>query len=313
VPPPRVAIGPSAPPEWVCGAVEAGGGEVVPVDRADALVWLGTGYGSHPAKGPEGLLALLDEHPSIRWVQLPFAGVEPYADAGVFDHARLWTAGQGVYARPVAEHALALGLAGLRELPRRMLAREWEPQSGVSLLRGRVTIFGGGGIARELVRLLEPFDCEITIVRRRPEPFPGASRTLGFERRYEALKGADLVVLALALTPETTRFITAVELELMEPHAWLVNVARGRHVATEDLVIALREGIIGGAGLDVTDPEPLPPNHALFELPNCIVTPHTANTESMGQPLLALRITENVERFGAGRELVGRVDPDLGY
>ncbi|HWH33432.1 MAG TPA: D-isomer specific 2-hydroxyacid dehydrogenase family protein [Egibacteraceae bacterium] len=313
MPPPRVAIGPADTRDWVRAAVLAGGGQVVAPAEADALIWLGTGYGPDPARGPEGLRALLHGHPGIRWIQLPFAGVEPFAQAGVLTADRVWTAGQGVYARPVAEHALTLALAGLRELPRRVLAREWEAQSGMSLIGGRVTIFGGGGIARELIGLLAPFDCDITVVRRRPEPVPGAARTLGFGERYEALKGADVVVLALALTAETDGLVGAVELELMEPHAWLVNVARGRHVVTEDLVDALREGAIGGAGLDVVEPEPLPPGHPLWSLPNCILTPHTANTEAMGQPLLAMRIRENVQRFGSGQPLLGLVDPELGY
>ena len=90
----------------------------------------------------------------------------------------------------------------------------------------------------------------------------------------DALPGADLVVLALALTPETEGIIGADELQLMEDHAWLINVARGRHVVTDDLVDALRDGVIGGAGLDVTDPEPLPPDHPLWSLPNCLITPH---------------------------------------
>lgn len=310
---PRVAIGPEDSREWVRAAVESAGGDIVPFDRAEALIWLGTGYGRDPATGPDGLRALLHRHPGIRWIQLPFAGIEPYAEAGVLTSDRVWSAGQGVYAKPVAEHALALVLSGLRDVPRRVLARRWEAQSGISLIGGRVTIFGGGGIARELIALLAPFDCEITVVRRRPEPLPGVARTLGFGERYEALKGADVVVLALALTPETDRVIGAVELELMEPHAWLVNVARGRHVVTDDLVAALREGSIGGAALDVVDPEPLPEGHPLWALPNCVVTPHTANTEAMGRPLLALRIRDNVQRFADGLPLLGLVDPELGY
>lgn len=310
---PRVAIGPTDTREWVRAAVTSAGGALVPADQAEALIWLGTGYGDDPGKGPAGLRDFLHRHPGIRWIQLPFAGIEPYTDAGVITGDRVWTAGQGVYAKPVAEHALTLALAGLRDLHRRVMAQEWESQSGISLIGGRVTIFGGGGIARELIRLLQPFDCEVTVVRRRPEPLPGASRTLGFGERYEALKGADVVVLALALTPETDRLIGSVELELMEPHAWLVNVARGRHVITEDLAVALKEGIIGGAALDVVDPEPLPPSHPLWSLPNCIITPHTANTNAMGQPLLAMRIRDNVQRFGAGAPLLGLVDPELGY
>ncbi|MFP4513514.1 MAG: NAD(P)-dependent oxidoreductase, partial [Acidimicrobiales bacterium] len=99
----------------------------------------------------------------------------------------------------------------------------------------------------------------------------------------------------------------------MADHAWLVNVARGRHVVTDDLVAALRDGAIGGAGLDVTDPEPLPPEHPLWSLPNVLITPHVGNTPEMGVPLLAARVTENVRRFAAGEDLLGIVDVDLGY
>jgi len=99
----------------------------------------------------------------------------------------------------------------------------------------------------------------------------------------------------------------------MEPGAWLVNVARGGVVDTEALVEALRSGQIGGAALDVTDPEPLPAGHPLWDLPNCLITPHTADTEDMTQPLLTRRITENIQRLTAGQELLGRIDPDHGY
>lgn len=303
---PRVAVAPAGTRDYVREAVRAGGGELVDASEAEALVWT-------DVADPEGLTDLLERYPRIRWVQLPWAGVEPYAAAGVFDHDHVWTCGKGVYAEPVAEHALALTLAGLRELQRFARAESWGEPSGISLVRGRVTIFGGGGITRHLVRFLAPFDCHITVVRRHPTDLEGVDRILDFERRYEALAGADVVVLALPLTPETRHLIGQVELELMEPHAWLVNVARGEHVVTEDLVVALRGDVIGGAALDVTDPEPLPDGHPLWDLPNCLVTPHTANTEDMAQPLLSARIEENVRRFAQGHELVGTVDPDLGY
>jgi phosphoglycerate dehydrogenase-like enzyme len=103
------------------------------------------------------------------------------------------------------------------------------------------------------------------------------------------------------------------ELEVMDQQAWLVNVARGGLVDTAALALALRSNHIGGAALDVTDPEPLPAGHPLWDLPNCLITPHTADTEQMTQPLLAARIAENVRRLAAGHELEGRVDPDLGY
>jgi phosphoglycerate dehydrogenase-like enzyme len=121
------------------------------------------------------------------------------------------------------------------------------------------------------------------------------------------------VVLALALTPHTRNLIGPAALAAMEQDAWLVNVARGGLVDSAALLHALRSGQIGGAALDVTDPEPLPAGHPLWDLPNCLITPHTADTEEMTRPLLANRIAENVRRLTTGQELVGRVDPDLGY
>ncbi len=99
----------------------------------------------------------------------------------------------------------------------------------------------------------------------------------------------------------------------MDETAWLVNVARGGHVDTDALVSALTGGTIAGAALDVTDPEPLPDGHPLWDIPNCIITPHTADTIEMVRPLLAERIRTNVGRFAAGQDLVGLVDPEAGY
>ena len=308
-----VAVGPAGTRDWVRDAVVRGGGEVVEPAEAEALVWTDSAHGSGDQPGPVALRELLDANPQIRWVQLPWAGVEPYAAAGVLDDDHIWTSGKGVYSRPVAEHALALTLAGLREIRRYATQDRWTEQSGISLIGGKVTIFGGGGIATELIKLLVPFDCEITVVRRHPDQMLHVARVFDYDTRYDALRGADVIVIACALTPETEGLIGSVELELMEPHAWLVNVARGKHVVTEDLVVGLRGDVIGGAALDVTDPEPLPEGHPLWELPNCLITPHTGNTEDMAVPLLSARIAENVRRFAAGEDLVGTVDPALGY
>ena len=244
-------------------------------------------------------------------MQLPWAGIEPFA--AVLDDTHTWTCGKGVYAEPVAEHALMLGLAGLRGLDRYARARSWEAQRGTNLLGAAVTIVGGGGIAESLLRLLGPFEADVTVLRRTPEPMAGAARVLPPEALHEVLPGATLVVLALPLIPSTSGLIGARELALLDPHAWLVNVARGAHVVTDDLVDALRAGTIGGAALDVTDPEPLPDGHPLWSLPNCLITPHTGNTAEMATPLLSARITANVARFAAGEPLIGLVDPVLGY
>jgi phosphoglycerate dehydrogenase-like enzyme len=287
-------------------AVVAGGGQVVAPARAQALVW------SDPRE-VDLLRTTLEQAPQISWVQLPWAGVEPFAEAGVFGDGRTWTCGKGVYAEEVAEHALALGLMGLRKVDEFARADSWSAPRGRSLFDGNVTILGAGGITVDLVRLLVPFRAEVTVVRRSGDDFPGAARTLPPDRLHDALRGADLVVLALALTPQTTGVIDAAALAAMESHAWLVNVARGAHVVTHDLVAALEAGALGGSALDVTDPEPLPDGHPLWHLPNCVITPHTANTPEMSVAPLSRRIAENVRRFAAGEPLLGLVDPALGY
>jgi phosphoglycerate dehydrogenase-like enzyme len=301
---PRVALAPEGAPRWVGRAIEEGGGTLVGPEEAEAVVWFA-------ATNPQGLPAVLERAPGARWIQLPWAGVEPYAD--LLRDGRTWTCGKGVYAEPVAEHALGLAIAGLRDLPGRIRATAWGRQGGRTLVGGRVTVLGGGGITEVLLRLLAPLRCTTTVVRRSGAPLDGADRVVTPDHLHEALRGADVVVVALALTPETRGMVDARALEAMEPHAWLVNVGRGGHVVTDDLVAALRAETIGGAGLDVTEPEPLPDGHPLWDLPNCIITPHTANTLDMVVPQLSERIRENVRRFAAGEPLVGLVDPELGY
>jgi phosphoglycerate dehydrogenase-like enzyme len=302
----RIAVLPAGVRSFLADAVKTGGGELSPPDTAVALVWTETADGN-------GLGRLLDAHAGLEWVQLPWAGVEPYADV-IRAHAdRTWTSGKGVYAEPVAEHALALALAGLRGLDRFARASSWTGPRGDNLLGARVTIVGGGGIAESLLRLLVPFRCEVTVVRRNPRAMAGARAVVGDGGLDEALTGADVVVLALPLVPETVGLIDRRRLDLLAPGGVLVNVARGQHVVTDDLVEALRDGTLGSAGLDVTDPEPLPEGHPLWTLPNALVTPHTANTPEMALPLLSARIVDNVSHWIAGQPLAGLVDPSAGY
>jgi phosphoglycerate dehydrogenase-like enzyme len=301
---PRCALLPEGERTELVGAIEEGGGEYVDVADADALIWTS-------ATDVAGLREVLDANPHIRWVQLPFAGIEPFVE--VLDDDRTWTCGKGVYAEPVAEHALALALGGLRGIGRYARESGWSGPYGHNLLGGQVTILGGGAITRSLVRLLRPFGTYNVVVRNRLDPIDGVAEVIGLDGLHTALAESDLVVLALALTPETERIIDAAALDVMLEHAWLVNVARGKHVDTDALVEALREERIGGAALDVTDPEPLPDDHPLWSLPNAIITPHVGNTPDMGIKLLWARVRENVERYAKGEELLGPVHVELGY
>lgn len=300
----RVAVGPVSAPEWLRAAVRAGGCDVVEFGEAEALIW-------GDPRGATEFGSVLRAHPQIAWVQLPFAGIEnfvPYLDTD-----RVWTSGKGVYAEPVAELCMAFMLGGLRHVIGYSRVSEWTVDHGRYLLGGKIVIVGGGGITRSLVRMLQGFNTQITVVRRHPEPIPGVANVLPQGELRTVLPTADVVVLACALTPETTGLIGSTELALMKSDAWIVNVGRGRLIVTDDLVEALRERSIGGATLDVTDPEPLPKEHPLWALDNCLITPHIGNTRAMAVPLLSERITTNCRLFAAGRPLVGYVDVALGY
>ncbi|MGH3974724.1 MAG: hypothetical protein ACRDS9_15550 [Pseudonocardiaceae bacterium] len=148
---------------------------VVNVADAEALVWTDSLHAS-------GVGELLAAPPSIRWVQLPFAGIDRFLS--VIDGQRIWTSTKGAYAPPVAEHALALGLAGLRQLPARARAREWAAPSGRRLMGGRVTVVGGGEITEALLALLAPFAVDVTVVRRHPGPLGGAVRVVGTDQPH---------------------------------------------------------------------------------------------------------------------------------
>ncbi|TVP72802.1 MAG: hydroxyacid dehydrogenase [Nitriliruptor sp.] len=290
--------------EELATAVTEGGGQVVDIDQANTLIWTSTG-------DAEELRSVLEQHPGVEWVQLPFAGVEPFV--GILDHQHIWTCGKGVYAEPVAEHALALTLGGLRGIGRYARRNTWSEPFGKNLLGAHVCILGGGAITRSLVRLLLPFGSYLTVLRNRPDPIPGVAEVFGLDDLHRVVADADVVILALALTPETEGIIDATVLAAMPDDAWLVNVARGKHVDTDALVAALSEGRLGGAALDVTEPEPLPDGHPLWALDNVIISPHVGNTPEMGIKLLWARVRENVERRSQDREPLGLVDVDLGY
>ena len=308
--PGAVSVAPRPTPVFV-DAVRAGGADVVPLGPdTRGLVWLSY-------RDPDGLARALDENPGVEWVQLPYAGVDAFAEVIAARADRvlpLWTSAKGAFAEPVAEHALMLVLSLLRVVPQRVRATSWATeQQGRSLYGRHVVVVGAGGIAIELMRLMTPFDVRVTIVRRSSEPVPGADRTLPVERLDEVLPTADVLVLAAAATPGTSGLLDARRLALLPQTAVLVNVARGSLVDTDSLVEAVRAERLWGAGVDVTTPEPLPDGHPLFGEPRVIVTPHQADTPEMTAPLLAERIRHNVRAFLGDGDFVGVVDPHDGY
>jgi phosphoglycerate dehydrogenase-like enzyme len=299
-----VWLGPERPAELVT-AVERAGGRLVDAPDAKVIVWSAT------EEGPEALRNVL--HDGVALVQLDSAGVEHWFDAGVVDDGRIWAAAQGSFAGGVAEHALALLLAAVKRLPQAATARTWGAVPARLLRGATVGIVGAGGIGERLIELLAPFGVTTVALTRSGRDVAGATRSLGPDRLHELLAASDYAVLGAPLTDETRRMIGARELELIGPEGGLVNCARGGLVDTDALVAALRDGQLGVACLDVTDPEPLPDGHPLWELPNALVTPHVSYPWGAHYGPLAERIEENLRRFAAGRPLLGVVDPKRGY
>ena len=300
-----VAIEPRSFPEYE-KALELGGAKLSPMGSdVRGLIW--TDYSS-----PAALGELIERNPQLEWVQLPFAGVDAFAKQ--LDKNVLFTSAKGAYREPVAEHALMLALALGRKLPVRIKASSWGKREAFSFYDSKVLLIGAGGISEELTKLLAPFRAEITVVRNNADlPFAGAKKVAGLEKLDSLIPEADLVIVTCALTEQTRGLINYQRLRLFKPTAYLVNVARGPIVVSDDLIRALDDGLLAGAGLDVTDPEPLPDEHAFFGRDDLILTPHTADTKEIVTRLFATRIEQNVKAFLGNGAWVGEVSPSLGY
>ncbi|MGH2699131.1 MAG: NAD(P)-dependent oxidoreductase, partial [Actinomycetota bacterium] len=290
-------------------AVAQGGGRVVNVGEANALVWT-------DPRNPGELEDALESN-DIEWVQLPFAGIETFFDAGVIDPRLTWTCAKGIYGPACAEHALALMLAAARRIHVHARAKSWSrlglDSPEYRLDQKAVVVVGTGGIGTALVPMVAPLGMRVIGVNRSGRPLEGAERTVAVEELESVLAEADFVVVAAAHTRATHHLFDKEKLGAMKPDAWIVNVARGGLVDTDALVAVLEGEAIGGAALDVTEPEPLPERHPLWEFENCLITSHVANTWAMGLAELPHLVRRNVAAWTAGEELEGRVDPELGY
>ncbi len=243
------------------------------------------------------------------------------------------TNARGVFSRPIAEYVLMMILAVSRRLPQLLeLQRErtWQPLEGAELRDVTVGIVGLGSIGRAVGALATAFGCRVIAVRRRGDaddrrrarPRRRTSRSLGElmldrvggpETLPELLAESDFIVLAAPLTPETEEMINAETLAMVKPGAWLINVARGRLIDERALLRALRDGPLGGAVLDTFRDEPLPPMSPFYDLPNVIVTPHTAWSSGRVLDRSVELFCDNLRRFAAGEPLLNVVDPSAGY
>jgi phosphoglycerate dehydrogenase-like enzyme len=262
----------------------------------------------------EAIARILKERAKrLQWIQLLSAGFDAVARHGIPPGVVVTNAG-GAFAPSVATHALALLLAVQKRFPVFFASQQshaWARHEGPSCaipFGGTVAVIGFGHIGAEIGRLLKEFGARVIAVTRTGAPHPHADETAPVARLHEILPRVDAVVIALAASPETRHLIGAPELALMKKTAILVNIARGYIVDSVALARALTSGTIGGAGLDVTDPEPLPEAHELWSAPNLLITPHMAGASG---PVMPRRLAEvagdNLARWLKGEPLAHRV------
>ena len=273
---------------------------------------------------------LLARAPRLAWVHSATSGVERALTPASRERGLIVTNARGVFSRPIAEYVLMMILAVSRRLPQLLeLQRErtWQPLEGSELRDVTVGIVGLGSIGRAVGGLATAFGCRVIAVRRRPESGVESSREgddLSFgeamldrvggpEMLPELLGESDFIVLAAPLTPETENMINADTLAMVKAGSWLINVARGRLIDERALLRALRDGPLGGAVLDTFREEPLPALSSFYELPNVIVTPHTAWSSGRVLDRSVDLFCDNLRRFATGEPLLNVVDPAAGY
>lgn len=297
------------PKPWdeVVHALEAEGHEFVELsDNPDMLIYRG---------GPDEFPETLPE--SVKVVQIAYAGVDNLLSAGILTaHDVRWANAAGLYDDTVAESTLALILAVLHR--HKAVSREWNQkelaeETGFLFDGQKLALIGAGGIGKKLIEFIAPFGVEVTAVNRSGNDVEGAARTVKIDEADEVWADNDIFVLLTPLTDQTRHIVDADVLAKMKDTAVVVNVGRGPLIDTDALAEALRNRAIGGAGLDVTDPEPLPSDHPLWDLDNCVITPHTANTPRYMKRRVGPLAAKNWELFQAGEKMQTEVDVDAGY
>ena len=279
------------------------------IAAADAVIaWRAT---------PEMLAA-----PRLRWIHSGGAGVDGFDLAAIGARGITLTNSSGIAAPNIAEHVLGMMIALARRLPtlvRAQARHEWrdhQTHAEVSELGGSsLLIVGVGDIGRAVASRATAFDMRLSGVRRRPDadPPPGFERIFGADALHKAIASADHVVITLPGTRQTARLFDAAAFAAMKPGAIVYNVGRGSVIDTAALVDALQSGHLGGAGLDVTDPEPLPQDSPLWEMENVLITSHTSGATPRYWDRLRPLIAANIRRIQRGERPRNVVDLDAGY
>ena len=299
----------------------APGVEIVPVESADEAV--------KQVIGAQVLIGFCDETilaagVDLHWVQVYSAGVDRcVANPSLHEGEKLLTNGQRIGSPALAETAIALMMALARGLDvyftnqkEERWIRSVDLGEGEFLeLEGRtVLVVGLGGIGTQVARRAHGLGMRVMATRGSRREGPDYVDYVGLaDETLQLAERADVVINTAPLTDRTRGMFDAAFFKAMKPTAYFVSVGRGASTVTNDLVAALRNGELAGAGLDVTDPEPLPEGHVLWGMPRVIITPHTAGRSDRSRERLFLLVQENLRRYVAGEPLLSVVNIDAGY
>jgi phosphoglycerate dehydrogenase-like enzyme len=266
----------------------------------------------------------LDTMPALRWVQLSSAGADHMIAQGLFTRRPdlVVTTASGIHAIPIGEHVIGMILAFARGFPTAMHNQRegrWVRYPTREAHGQTLGLIGYGPISRRIAQIAHVLGMEVRVLRRSgATPQEGddtepVARFYGPDALSDLLGASDYVVLAAPLTAETRGLIDAAALRAMRSTAVLINIGRGPLVVQPDLIAALEAGTIAGAGLDVTDPEPLPADSPLWHLPNVLITPHVAGSNPHYNARATALFCDNLRRYLAGTPLRNQVDPARGY
>lgn len=262
----------------------------------------------------------LTNAPRLRWVQAGTAGVNHLLAAGLGERDILLTNARGAHGIPMSEQILAMMFAFANRLPTLLQAQAQQQRVAAQVIREKfelegqtLCVIGLGDIGGTLAQKAKQLGLRVIGVRRTPAPFAGLDAQYRNDQLLDALPQADHVALCLPLTAATTAIVGEAELRAMKPSAYIYNVGRGASIAADALSRALQEGWIAGAGLDVTDPEPLPPDSPLWQQPNVILGQHTSGSSPYNADRITTIFLDNLARYRRGEPLNNLVDKSQGY
>ncbi len=253
---------------------------------------------------------------NLKWLNSIYAGVDHFPLAQLKEQGTLLTNGAGLNSSPIAEFAIMGMLAAAKRtdiLLENQRDHIWleHPPGTAELSESKALIIGYGGIGQQIAKKLSGFEMDIVAVRRTATDDPAV---IGLEDWRKRLGEFDWVILSAPATSETQKMIGANELAAMKSSAWLINVARGSLVDQPALLDALEKKEIGGAVLDVTDPEPLPKDDPLWDAPNCFITMHVSGqAQTRMFQRAASRFIKNLKRYQNGEEMIAVADLERGY